>query len=75
MIRSVLRAKLEAPDLNVFVAGDGLEAVELASRVRAVLIILDLQMPRLNGMLACQRIRQQPGNAQWRGPGPSPRSR
>ncbi len=64
MIRSVLRAKLEALDLNVFVAADGQEAVELASRVHAVLIILDLKMPHLNGMLACHRIRQLPINAQ-----------
>jgi CheY-like chemotaxis protein len=64
MVRSVLRAQLEALNLNVFVAGDGLEAVELASRVQAVMIILDLQMPRMNGMLACKRIRLLPGNAQ-----------
>jgi CheY-like chemotaxis protein len=64
MVRSVLRAQLEALNLNVFVAGDGLEAAELASRVHAVMIILDPQMPRLNGMLACERIRQLPGHAQ-----------
>lgn len=63
MIRSVLRAKLEAFGVNVFLASDGLEAVEFAARVQASLIILDLNMPRLNGLLACQRIRQMPGNA------------
>jgi CheY-like chemotaxis protein len=46
----------------VFLVCDGLEAVEYASRMRAALIILDLKMPRLNGLLACQRIRQLPGN-------------
>ena len=64
MIRSVLRANLEAIGLNVFVTSDGLEAVELASRIRPALIILDLKMPRLNGLLACERIRHLPGNAQ-----------
>jgi CheY-like chemotaxis protein len=63
MIRSILRARLEALDLNVFLASDGLEAVEFASRIKAAVIILDLKMPRLNGLLACQRIRQLPGNA------------
>lgn len=63
MIRSVLRAKLEALGVNVFLASDGLEAVEFAARVQAALIILDLNMPRLNGLLACQRIRQMPANA------------
>ena len=63
MIRSVLRAMLEALDLNVFLACDGLEAVQFASRMQAALIILDLKMPRLNGLVACQQIRLLPGNA------------
>jgi DNA-binding response OmpR family regulator len=57
MIRSILRASLDALDMDVFLAADGLEAEEFASRIRAVLIILDLRMPRLNGLLACQQIR------------------
>lgn len=64
MIRSVLRASLESIGLSVFVAYDGLEAVLLASRIQAALIILDLRMPKLNGLLACQRIRTQPNNGQ-----------
>jgi CheY-like chemotaxis protein len=64
MIRSVLRSRLEALGVTVFVAADGLEAVTLASRMHAALIMLDLNMPRLNGLLACQRIRKLPGNAQ-----------
>jgi CheY-like chemotaxis protein len=64
MIRSILRASFEALDLNVLLASDGLEAVEFASRIQAALIILDLKMPRLNGMLACQQIRQLPGHEQ-----------
>jgi CheY-like chemotaxis protein len=63
MIRGILRAKLEALDVTVFLASDGLEAVEFASRIQAALIILDLKMPRLNGLLACERIRRLPGNA------------
>ena len=63
MIRSVLRATFEALGLNVFLASDGLEAVQLASRIHAALIILDLKMPRLNGLLACRQIHQLPGNA------------
>jgi DNA-binding response OmpR family regulator len=63
MIRSVLQAKLEALGLNVFVTADGMEATGLASRIPAVLIILDLKMPKLNGLLACERIREMPCNA------------
>ena len=60
MIRSVLRSKLQAIDQTVLLASNGLEAVELASRIQARLILLDLGMPQLNGLLACQRIRQCP---------------
>jgi CheY-like chemotaxis protein len=62
LIRSILRARFEALDLNVFLVPDGLEAVAYASRIQAALIILDLKMPRLNGLLACERIRELPGN-------------
>jgi CheY-like chemotaxis protein len=64
IIRSILRAALEAIDLDVFIADNGLEAVRLAARIQAALIILDLKMPQLNGLVACQHIRQLPGNAQ-----------
>jgi CheY-like chemotaxis protein len=63
MIRSVLRASFEALNLNVFLAHDGVEAVKLALQIAASLIILDLRMPQLNGLLACQRIRQLPNHA------------
>jgi CheY-like chemotaxis protein len=63
MIRSVLRATLEAIGVSVFVTSNGQEAVELASRVQVSLIILDLMMPRMNGLAACHCIRKQPGNA------------
>jgi CheY-like chemotaxis protein len=64
LILSVLKAKLEAIDLDVFLAHNGLEAVELASRVQASMVILDIQMPKLDGILACEQIRQLDGYAQ-----------
>jgi DNA-binding response OmpR family regulator len=64
LIRSVLKAKLEAIDQDVFLAHNGLEAVELASRVQASLVILDIKMPKLDGILACEKIRQLAGYAQ-----------
>jgi CheY-like chemotaxis protein len=64
IIRSVLRAAFEAIGLNVFVADNGQEAVRLAARFQAALIILDLKMPQLDGLGACHQIRQLPGNAQ-----------
>ena len=63
LIRDILRAKLGDLGQSVFLASDGLEACALAARMRATLILLDLNMPRLNGLLACQRIRELPGYA------------
>ncbi len=62
MIRDVLRSKLAAIGQTVFLASDGLEAVALAAQVKAALIIMDLIMPRLNGLLACERIRKLPNH-------------
>ena len=39
---------------------DGLEAVAVAAAFRPDLILLDLGMPRLDGVDACRRIREQP---------------
>jgi CheY-like chemotaxis protein len=61
IVRGILRARLEAMRQEVFLANDGLEAVELASRMRVALVILDIDMPKLNGNLACERIRKLPG--------------
>jgi CheY-like chemotaxis protein len=47
----------------VFPAGDGVEAVMLARQFKARLVLLDIAMPRLNGLLACQAIRALPNYA------------
>ncbi len=41
-------------------AHDGLEGVDLAEAFRPDLIVLDIGLPKLNGLDACRRIRQQP---------------
>lgn len=46
---------------EVAVARDGLEAIELAGRLRPDLVILDLMLPVLDGFEACRRIRGDPG--------------
>src|ERR1700720_3110991 len=39
-------------------AEDGLEAVEKTSRLRPDLVILDVSMPKMNGLEVCRRIRK-----------------
>ncbi|HET8673667.1 MAG TPA: response regulator transcription factor [Thermoleophilaceae bacterium] len=60
MVRQGLRMVLEAqPDLTVVAeAGDGAEAVELASSTDVDLAILDVAMPRLTGLQASAELKQ-----------------
>jgi two-component system, sensor histidine kinase len=61
VILHVLKGMLESIKQDVHLADDGLEAVALASRMTASLIILDAKMPELDGFQACARIRELPG--------------
>jgi PAS domain S-box-containing protein len=45
---------------EVHTAHDGLEAIEQAERFRPEVILMDIGMPRLNGLDATRRIREQP---------------
>jgi len=57
---TTLSLMLEVLGNEVFVAHDGVEAVELARKHRPQAILLDIGMPRMNGYDACARIREQP---------------
>ncbi|HET8672567.1 MAG TPA: response regulator transcription factor [Thermoleophilaceae bacterium] len=59
MVRQGLRMVLDAqPDLTVVAeAGDGAEAVELASSAEVDLAVLDVAMPRLTGLQASAELK------------------
>ena len=57
--RMVLKQGLEMLGYNVLEASNGQEAVDIADRERPDLILMDLDLPILDGIAATQRIRQQ----------------
>jgi two-component system chemotaxis response regulator CheY len=63
LLRAIVRSVLVSAEQQVFLAADGLEAVGLARQFKARLVLLDIGMPRLNGLLACKTIRALPGYA------------
>ena len=44
-------------------AGDGEEAMRRAREVRPSIVFLDIDMPRLNGIEACRRMKSEPSTA------------
>ncbi|TCJ16275.1 response regulator [Parasulfuritortus cantonensis] len=61
--QEVSRGLLEEAGLHVDVADDGLRAVAMAGEAEYDLILMDMQMPRMNGVDATRAIRELPGCA------------
>lgn len=79
--RLLMKWWLEKRGYRIVEAADGLAAVEAAMRERPDLIIMDIEMPEMNGLTATRRIREQEslravpiiavsayGAEQWRAP-------
>jgi two-component system, OmpR family, alkaline phosphatase synthesis response regulator PhoP len=55
-----MRYNLEKEGFWVYTAGNGLEGIQLAKTVKPNLIILDLMMPKMDGIEACRQLRSMP---------------
>jgi chemosensory pili system protein ChpA (sensor histidine kinase/response regulator) len=57
-IREITSAMLAEKGYEVWTAEDGLEALELLSRLRPDLIVTDLEMPRMSGFELLEIVRE-----------------
>ncbi len=56
--REIEKSVLESYGYNVRLAGDGLEALEKAKTYKYDLLIVDIEMPRMNGFSLTEKLRQ-----------------
>jgi CheY-like chemotaxis protein len=59
--RFMMRRLLEMAGYSVLEASDGEQAVKMAVESRPVLILMDLSLPKLDGLSATRQIRQKKG--------------
>lgn len=52
---------LQREGFKVFLARNGIEAIQMAGKTKPDLIILDVMMPEMDGIAACEEIRKLPG--------------
>src|SRR5579885_2004373 len=60
-IRSLLAEVLRDEGYEVLEAGNGIDAVDVARAEHPDLVIMDLRMPRMNGVEAIKALRSEPG--------------
>lgn len=63
-LRLLVSATLEDERYQLLEAPDGAAGLEIARRERPDLVLLDVQMPGLDGLAVCREIRQDPGLAE-----------
>ena len=64
LIRKLITTTLQdVAGFDLQEAGDGLAAIEAATAIRPDIVFLDYDMPRLNGIETCRRLRSDPTTA------------
>jgi DNA-binding response OmpR family regulator len=53
-----LQVLLEQEELNVVLAHDGRLGLQMAQQLHPDLVVLDVQMPEMNGFQVCQRLKE-----------------
>lgn len=60
-IRRILATRLSMVGYEIVVAADGIEALEQFEAEKPDLIVLDVMMPKMNGLQVCQTLRETTG--------------
>ena len=64
LIRRLIATTLEnVAGFDILEAEDGVDALEKADAARPTIVFLDIDMPRMDGVEACQRLRRSPATA------------
>lgn len=62
-IRVLIRASLEGAAHRIVDAADGEHGLAIARRERPDLVLLDVALPRMNGLEVCARLKRDPATA------------
>ena len=59
-LREIIKAKLEAAGFSVAEAKDGEDGLRKTKEIRPDLVLMDVQMPKMNGIESLSKIKSDP---------------
>jgi len=62
-VRALVHVTLEGDEHTIFEASDGVEALEVARSEHPNLVLLDVMMPKLDGLTVCRAIKSDPATS------------